>query len=125
MHSLKSGESKSSIYPFYYGYVIVTVAFFIMVVMHAVHSAFGVFFTPLLAELGWTRATISGAFSLSWIIQGLLTILMGELCDRISPRMVLMPSGFLRGLGYLLTVRTEAVWELNLYYGAVKIVYRG
>jgi len=62
---------------FFYGNIIVVAAFFIMVVATGVNYAFGIFFKPILTEFGWTRAVISGAFSLSWIVQGLLGVLMG------------------------------------------------
>jgi len=73
----------------------------------------------MLSEFGWTRAMTSGAFSLSWIIQGLLGIVMGGLTDRLGPRMALTLCGFLLGLGYLLMSQISAVWQLYLFYGVI------
>ena len=42
-----------------------------MAVTFGAYIAFGVFFKPVLTEFGWTRGLISGAFSLSMVIQGL------------------------------------------------------
>ena len=78
-----------------------------------------VFFKPILIEFGWSRATISGAFSLSWIIQGVLGVLMGGINDRFGPRVVVSICGLLFGLGYLLTSRIAAVWQLYLFYGVI------
>ena len=64
---------------FFYGYIVVIVAFFILLLLFAVSNAFGVFFKPILTEFGWTRATTSGAFSLFMIIYGVLSIVMGGL----------------------------------------------
>jgi accessory gene regulator protein AgrB len=61
----------------FYGYVIVAASTFSMALIFSVHYAFGVFFKPLAASFGWTRAVTSGAFSLVWIMQGLLSIVMG------------------------------------------------
>ena len=36
-------------------------------------------FKPVLDEFGWTRAIISGAFSLASIVNGLLTVAVGGL----------------------------------------------
>ena len=58
-----------------------------MVVIWAAYYSFGVFFKPLITEFGWTRATTSGAFSLSAIINGLFAIVMGRLTDKRGPEL--------------------------------------
>lgn len=90
-----------------------------MVVATGVNYAFGVFFKPILTEFGWTRAVISGAFSLSWIVQGLLGVLMGGINDRFGPRIVLTVCAILFGLGYLLTSQIDSIWQFYLFYGAI------
>jgi len=104
---------------FFFGYIVVIAAFFIMAMMWGTFHAFGVFFNPVLAEFGWTRAMTSGAFALSLIISGFSAILMGRLTDRIGPRLVLTICGFLLGVGYLLISRVSAVWQLYLLYGII------
>ncbi len=104
---------------FFYGYVIVVAAFFILVVSFSLHNVFGLFFTPMLTELGWTRAVLSGAFSLSLIIYGVLGIVMGGLNDRFGPRVVVTLCGFLMGLGCLLMSQVSALWQLYLFYGVI------
>ncbi len=104
---------------FFYGYFIVMLAFLIMLVIHGVFIAFGVFFNPVLTEFGWTRAMTSGAFSLSMIFIGLLGIVVGRLTDRFGPRIVLTVCGILLGLGYMLMSQISAVWHLYLFYGVI------
>lgn len=104
---------------FFYGYIVVVAAFFIMVVAFGVYVAFGVFFKPVLSEFGWTRATTAGAFSLAWIMQGLLAIFMGRLTDRLGPRIVMTVCSLLLGLGYLLMSKIGAVWQIYLFYGVI------
>ncbi len=104
---------------FFYGYIVVMIAFFIMVVSRGLYNSFGVFFKPLLAEFGWTRAMTSGAFSMSMIMDGVLSIVMGGLTDRLGPRVILTFCGFLLGLGYLLMSQVSAVWQLYMFYGVV------
>ncbi len=112
-------DSTSSAQTPFYGYTIVAAASFIMVLIFAVHYAFGVFFKPVLTDFGWTRATTAGAFSLVWVTQGVVSILMGGLNDRFGPRMVLTVCGTLIGVGFMLMSRISAVWELYLFYGVI------
>jgi len=104
---------------FFYGYVIVLLCFFIMLLMFGTFYSFGVFFKPLSAEFGWTRTATSGAYSLAAFLSGLLAIVMGRLTDRFGPRIVMTLGGFLLGLGYLLMSQVSAIWQLYLFYGVV------
>ena len=103
----------------FYGYTIVASSAFMMVLIFAVHYAFGVFFKPVLTEFGWTRAMTAGAFSLVWVTQGIVSILMGGLNDRFGPRVVLTVCGTLIGAGFLLMSQISAVWQLYLFYGGI------
>ena len=103
----------------FYGYIVVAAAFLVMVITWGTFHAFGVFFNPVLAEFGWSRAMTSGAFSLSLLVSGFSAILMGRLTDRIGPRSVVTLCGFLLGIGYLLISRVAAVWQLYLFYGII------
>ena len=104
---------------FFYGYIVVIVAFLILVVSFSLHSTYGLFFTPMLAELGWTRAMTSGAFSLSMIIYGVLGIVTGGLADKLGPRVVMTLCGVLLGLGCLLMSQVNTLWQLYLFYGVI------
>jgi MFS family permease len=104
---------------FFYGYIVVAAAFFIMVVSWAAYYSFGVFFKPLLNEFGWTHAMTSGAFSLSMTIYGVLGIVVGVLNDRFGPRVVLTVCGLLLGLGYLLMSQVSTIWQMYLFLGVI------
>jgi len=103
----------------FYGYIVVAVAFLIMLMMWGAYYSFGIFFEPLLAEFGWSKATTSGAFSLSFFLTGLLGVFAGKLTDRFGPRIVVTVCGFFLGLGYLLVSQTSTFWQLYLFYGVV------
>ncbi len=111
------GEYMSDKTRFFYGYVVVIISFFIMMLILGLHASFGIFFKPIIEDLGWTRTIISGAFSLSMIMHGLLGIIMGGLNDRFGPRGVLTLCGLLSGIGYLLMWQVHSVWQLYLFYG--------
>jgi len=102
---------------FYYGYIVAAVSFICAFFTAGLIFSFGVFFKPLLSEFGWTRAMTSGAFTLSWIVQAISSVVMGGLNDKIGPRKVISLSGLLMGLGYLLMSQINNVWQLYIFYG--------
>lgn len=104
---------------FFYGYIVVLVSFFIMIVADGLFYSFGVFFEPVLKEFGWTRAATSGAYSLCMMIVGSMAIVTGRLNDRFGPRILLTGCGFFVGLGYLLMSQISAIWQLYLFYGLI------
>lgn len=103
----------------YYGYIVVAASFIIMVLAQGLYIVFGIFFNPLLEEFDWSRAVISGAYSLSSIIQGVLGIAMGGLVDRFGARSVVAVCGVFMGAGYLLMSQVNTVWQLYLFYGVI------
>ena len=104
---------------FYYGYNIVVLAFIIMVLTYGVRTSFGVFFKPIEVEFNWSRALISGAVTLSMIVQGIWGIYMGRINDRVGSRWVITICSFFIGLGLLLVSLTQYSWQLYIFYGII------
>lgn len=104
---------------FFYGYVVVIAAFFIMTIMWGTLFSFGVFLKPVSVEFGWTRAMTSGAYSLYMVLHGFLHIVMGRINDRFGPRIVVSVCGFFLGIGFLLISNISAIWQLYLFYGVL------
>ena len=102
---------------FFYGHLLVFSGFLIMVSMYGTLYSFGVFLEPLLNELGRTRASISGAYSLCFLLSGALAMAAGWLTDRFGPRVVISCAGILIASGYLMLSRANTILELYLYYG--------
>ena len=119
MDNPEIGQTPGARPGIFYGYIIVLIAFCIMVASFGTRVAFGVFFKPVLNEFGWTRALTSSAASVSMFIEGLLGIVMGGLNDRLGPRAVLTICGCFLGLGYLLMSQINSVWQLYLFYGVM------
>ncbi|MFC1971508.1 MFS transporter [Chloroflexota bacterium] len=101
---------------FFFGYIVVIATFILQVVMYGPRSSYGVFFKPMQADFNWSRALISGAYSISTIMQGLSSVIMGGLNDSLGPRVVMTICGLLLGLGFLLMSRINAAWQLYLFY---------
>ena len=104
---------------FFYGYIIVIAAFFIMSIGVGTYYSFGVFLKPLSVEFGWSRAATSGAFTLSQLLMGFFSIIAGRLCDRFGSRIVATICGAILGLGFLLMSQIGALWQPYLFYGVL------
>ncbi|MBI3301910.1 MAG: hypothetical protein HYZ72_07520, partial [Deltaproteobacteria bacterium] len=53
--------------PFFYGWVVVAVAFVTMGIGVNMRTAFSLLFPPILAEFGWDRGRTAAAFSLGFL----------------------------------------------------------
>ena len=104
---------------FFYGYVVVISSFFLLILTWGTVQSFGVFLKPIATEFGWTRAAISGAYSMSMFALGLFFIVTGRLNDRFGPRIVVTFCGISLGLAYLLLSQISALWQLYIVYGVM------
>ncbi|WDP92248.1 MAG: MFS transporter [Desulfobacter sp.] len=111
--------------PFFYGYTILVAGFFIQAVVWGASNSFGVFLDPLIREFGWSRATISGAASLGFLVHGMSSIFLGNLNDRFGPRFIMSGCGLFLGLGFFLMGDVNEVWQLYLCYGVIASIGLG
>jgi MFS family permease len=102
---------------YFYGYNIVAAGFVTQAVVIGAMFTYGVFFKELETAFGWSRALVSGASSVAFLVMGIGGVLAGMLNDRIGPRVILTASGICLGLGYMLMSQMAAPWQLYLLYG--------
>jgi len=81
--------------------------------------SFSVFLVPLLEEYRWSRGLAAGAFSLSAVVQGLLSPVIGTLVDRFGPRRLILGGAVVLGLSSVLGSRITAVWHLYVVTGVL------
>jgi len=98
-------------------FIIVASGCLIQAVIIGCMFAYGVFFTVLEAEFGWSRTLLSACSSVAFLFMGGLAIFAGRLHDRIGPRLVLGFSGIIFSLGYMLMYFISAPWHLFVLYG--------
>ncbi len=101
----------------YYGYTIVAASFCMQGVSVGAMVSYGVFFSYLQQDFGWSRAFISGASSVVMIMMGALGILFGRMNDRLGPQRILLASGICLAGGYVLMSTLQAGWQLYVFYG--------
>ena len=83
--------------------------------------SFGVFLTPMTEEFGWTRATLSLAFGVTFMLSGLLRPVAGYLADRYSPRMIAFSGVALTGAMLLLLPLISTLLHLYLIFAVMSI----
>jgi MFS family permease len=104
---------------FFYGYAIVFVCFLLQIFLVGPRNSFGVFIKPITEEFDWSRALVSGAFSLSTIMLGLSSVFMGAFNDRVGPRIVTTICGVMVGSGMMLMFFVHSAWQLYLFYSVL------
>jgi MFS family permease len=77
---------------------------------------FGLFFVPIVAELGLSRAAGSGAVSLARLEGGLIGPIEGYLIDRWGPRRVMLVGIPLFALGFLALSQVDSLLSYYLVY---------
>jgi MFS family permease len=105
--------------PFFYGWLIVAVAFVTMGVGVNARTAFSLLFPPILAEFGWERGLTAGAFSFGFLVTAILSPLLGRLMDRRGPRVVLELGVGLVASGLLLAPLVREPWHLYATLGVL------
>ncbi len=107
--------------PFFYGWVVVAVAFVTMGIAVNSRTAFSLLYPPILDEFGWSRGTTAAAFTVGFFASMFYTPLVGALIDRYGPRLVIPFGAMLVAAGlYLATFVTEP-WHLYATIGLLVV----
>ncbi len=105
--------------PFFYGWVVVAVAFVTMGVGVNARTAFSLLFPPILDEFGWERGVVAGAFSFGFLVSAALSPALGRLMDRRGPLVVMEIGVVAMAAGLLLATLTEHPWQLYATLGVL------
>jgi MFS family permease len=105
--------------PFFYGWVLVAVAFVTMAVGVNARTAFSLLFPAILAEFGWDRGVTAGAFSFGFLVSAVVTPFVGRLMDLRGPRIVVEIGVLTMGAGLILASLVSTPWQLYLTLGAL------
>jgi len=117
--------------PFFYGWVVVAVAFVTMGVGVNARTAFSLLYPPILNEFGWDRGLTAGAFAVGFMISAVGAPFLGVLMDKKGPRWMLSLGVVLVGGGMALATLITKPWHLYLTLGflvsggSVALAYTG
>jgi MFS family permease len=105
--------------PFFYGWVIVGVAFITVALGVTARTAFSLMFPAIVEEFGWDRGLAAGAFSFGFMVSALLSPLVGRLMDRRGPCLVIEMGVLLTAAGLLTATLIERPWQLYATLGVL------
>ena len=83
--------------------------------------SFGVFLKPMTEEFGWSRATLSLAFGVTFMISGLLRPMAGYLADRYSPKWVALAGVLIMGWMLVLIPAVNNLLQLYIIFSFMSI----
>lgn len=103
----------------HYGWVIVAAGAVITCVAMGAMFALPVYLQPIAEETGWTRAGISGAMTVGFVVMGVAGFGWGTLTDRIGARPVVMMAAVILGIGLYIASRTDNLLVFQFAYGGL------
>ncbi len=101
------------------GWLLLAACFVTFSVGAACMHSYTVFLIAFIEAFGWTRAESSIAYSVSQMITGATSPLVGVLVDRLGPRRLVLIGGLLLSIGLLASSYANALWQVILLYGVV------
>ena len=117
--------------PFYYGWVVVAVAFLTIGIGVTTRTSFSLLFPPILDEFGWERGVTAAAFSIGFVCSIVLGPIYGALMDRFGPHLVLpiaavmMAAGLVTATMVSTPIGLYATFGLLVVGGALALSYQG
>lgn len=103
--------------PFYYGWVVIAVAFVTMAIAVTARTAYSLLMPPLIDEFGWDRGLAAGAFSFGFLVSAVLSPIVGRVMDKRGPLVVIESGVVLVSAGLLLAPAIATPLHLYLTLG--------
>jgi len=103
--------------PFFFGWVIIAVAFVTVALGVTARTAFSLMFPPIVDEFGWERGLAAGAFSFGFLVSALVSPVLGRLMDRYGPRLVIEGGVLICAAGLLSATLIATPWQLYATLG--------
>jgi MFS family permease len=97
-------------------------AFAAFTVSAGIMHSYAVFLLAFIEEFRWSRAETSVAYSVSQLVAGGSSPLVGAMVDRLGPRRLLVLGGVLLFAGLVGSALISALWQDVLFYGIVMTI---
>jgi len=103
----------------HYGWVIVAAGAVITCVAMGAMFALPVYLQPIAEETGWSRAGISGAMTVGFIVMGVAGFVWGTLTDRYGAKPVILIAAAILGVGLFTASRATDLLVFQFAYGGL------
>jgi MFS family permease len=113
----QTSKHWSSRLPFFYGWLIIAIAFATMAIGVSGRTAFSLLMPPLIDEFKWDRGLAAGAFSFGFLVSAVLSPFVGRVMDTRGPRLVILTGVALMSGGLLLAPLVSSPWHLYATLG--------
>ncbi len=113
----KATARLASRLPFFYGWLIIAIAFVTMAIGVTARTAFSLLMPPLIEEFGWHRGVAAGAFSFGFLVSAVMSPIVGRAMDRRGPRFVILIGVVLLSAGLLVAPWVRSPWQLYATLG--------
>jgi len=107
---------------FYYGWIIVGVAFVSMAFWFGIRTTFSIFYVALLEEFRWSRGGAAGVQAAALITYTIMAPVTGGLIDRFGPRRVIVPGIIILSLGLFLCSFIQTLRHFYFFFGIIAAV---
>ncbi len=106
----------------FYGWKLVGLALLVIgLASGPIWSGVGVWVKALETHFGWSRAQLTGAFSLAQLEGSIVGPFLGYLIDRLGPRRMVFAGLAITGVGFILFSRTNNLVIFYLSYGLIMV----
>jgi MFS family permease len=122
LRSLANGGGRARALPDRAGltpWIVVGAVWVTLAIASGLYFSFPVFFVALVEEFGWSRGATAAAFSISSVVQGVLSPVVGVLVDRLGPRRVMLGGAWLLGGACALSSQIGSLWALYAVTGVL------
>jgi len=103
----------------FYGWVNLAVMFFFNIVVMLMITAFSLFLPFWVKEFDWSRASISGAQTISIILAGLTAPLVAIFIMKQGPKRAIVIGNFINVVGLVMLSYQHSIWQLYLGNGVI------
>lgn len=101
----------------HYGWVVVWLTFFAVLVAAGIRSITGVIMVPLEQEFEWSRSAISFAFAINLTLYGFSGPFIAAGMERLGIRKIMVYAMLLLVFGMVVSLFMTEIWQLHLIWG--------
>lgn len=103
----------------YQGWLVVALAFLVMVFVFGARFTLGLFVPGLTEDLGSTVSSVSLVFAVATLLSGFTQPFIGVLADRFGPALIIQVGLVAMGLSYVGTGVAGSLWQVMLLMGVI------